>query len=221
MDNPQIPQMQQLASMALQQYGMQHQASMYQPRFGLSNLMASGTGQFSFAQSMGQNFGGAGGQIGMMADLVLPIMLGNDYTQFMQRLNLGSNPGTLLQQAQARQFQSTVSQLGSTDLGALISTEFNVAPGSTIDEFIRGGAPILDLLSGGAISNIGRMIDPTMMTQQGAFGVIEAQRRMTRMGELDSAEADLLEAPDAGSHVDRYRRRPPHLHARLPSRLGW
>ena len=193
MDNLTAEQLQQLSNLALMQTGLQHQASMYRPQFSMPDIMAAGTGSFSFGQRLGQTFGQGGAQLGMLADVALPMFMGPQYTSFVQRLNLAGGNADLLAQQGARRYQALVGQMGVGDVGNLISRELGLA-GTEYDKYVQSFSPVVDMMTGGMVSDVARMINPSLITQQGAMSIVTAQRRLDTMGRLDENRAMALKA---------------------------
>jgi hypothetical protein len=184
-------QLQQMMTMLAAQHGAHAAQATYQPRF-VSPTIAAQPG-FSFAQTGQQVLGEGGAMLGAMADMLLPQVMGSQYTTFMTSLNMARSNDYGAFAAQQR-MQNLMGSLATHDVSritASAATQLGLSP-----EFAQGISqfvPLLDMMSGGAITDIARLADPALMTQRGAAGIVAAQRRLETMGRLDEARATRMQ----------------------------
>ncbi len=166
----------------------------YHPRFTAPDISASQG--FSLAQTLGR-FGEGAGMAGMVGDMLLPMFFksqggGLDWSNIVNRINLARGVANPIREVQARQYSQVMSSLGTQDLGMAATNALHLQPGSMLSNVLMSGAPVIDQLTGGLVSDVARFVDPNLITSRGGAGLISAQRGLDAMHRLDSAMAGHL-----------------------------
>lgn len=193
LSGPLSPEMLQgLQSMMMQNPGSA--SGNYRPRFTAPDISVSQG--FSLAQTLGR-FGEGAGMAGMVGDMLLPMFFksqggGLDWSDIVNRINLARGVADPIREVQARQYSQVMRSLGTQDLGMAAANALHLQPGSMLSNVLMTGAPIIDQLTGGLVSDVARFVDPNLITSRGGAGLISAQRGLDGMHRLDSAMAGHL-----------------------------
>jgi hypothetical protein len=133
-----------LAQLVQAMQGAQSISGAYRPQYNNPSLAA--TPGFSLAGTLG-HLGEMPAMAGMVGDLMLPRILGSDYTSFVSRINMARGIADPVRERQALQYTSMLRNMGGQDLGnlaaGLASRQFGWAEGSTQYEMVRSLAPVL------------------------------------------------------------------------------
>jgi hypothetical protein len=182
----------------------------YIPRFTAPDISASQG--FSLGKSMGR-FGEGAGTIGMIGDMVLPMIFrsqggsGLDWGNIVNRINLARGVADPMREVQARQYSQVMASIGAQDLGIAAASALRLDPGSTLSNMVMSGAPVIDQLTGGLLSDVARIVDPNLITRRGGAGLISAQRGLDPMHRLDTAMTGHIKSTLQGRSRMDYRGR--------------
>jgi len=167
----------------------------YRPRFTAPDISASQG--FSLAQTLGR-FGEGAGMAGMVGDMLLPMVFqsasggGLNWADVVNRINLARGTADPIREVQSREYAQVMMSLGTQDLGRVAVGALGLQQGSMFANILMSGAPMIDQLTGGLVSDAARLVDPNLMTGRGGAGIIAAQRGRNVMHRLDSAMAGHL-----------------------------
>lgn len=194
LSGPLSPEMLQgLQSMMMQNPGSA--SGNYRPRFTAPDISASQG--FSLAQTLGR-FGEGAGMAGMVGDMLLPKIFqsygggGLNWADVVNRINLARGTADPIREVQSREYAQVMTALGTQDLGRAAVGALGLQQGSMFANVLMSGAPMIDQLTGGLVSDAARLVDPNLMTGRGGSAIIAAQRGRNTMHRLDSAMAGHL-----------------------------